>query len=183
MASTRIVIETPLTATQDAANLRLNGTGSWRNVFALLSWLRGFAKGTRRGNMLLKQGAVKATGSVAITGRPTADETMVVAGVTLTAKDSGANGTTQFNTSNTDTLVTAQNLAACINANTTLNKFLSASAAGAHPSSTVTITCIVPGLIGNGLILTESMTNVAVTAFASGTDGTAYNLTLGQVIA
>lgn len=178
MALTRIVIETPLTAAQDLANLRMNGTGSWRNVFSLMSWLRGFAKGTRRGNMLVKSGAVRATGAITFTGRPVADETLTVCNVTLTAKDSGANGTTQFNTSLTDS-TTATNLAACINANTSLTGKVTATAL----LGVVTITAVVPGLSGNGLDLTENMTTTAKTAFAGGTDGTAYSLTLGQVIA
>lgn len=177
MAFTRLVIESPLTATQDLANLRMNGTGSWRNVFRLMDWLRGFAKGTRSGSMLVKIGAVKATGTVTFTGRPTANETMTVLNQTLTAKDSGANGTTQFNTDVALVAVTAASLAACINANTSLTGKVTATSA----LGVVTITAVVPGLIGNGLDLTESMSNTTAAAFASGTDGTAFSLTLGRV--
>lgn len=177
MALTRIVIDTPLTATQDAANLRMNGTGSWRNVFRLAAWLRGFVKGTRRGNMRVKVGTVQAVGLITFTGRPVADETLTVCNQTLTAKDSGANGTTQFDTAVSNT-TTATNCAACINANTSLTGKVTATS----NLGVVTITAVVPGLSGNGLDLTEAMTTTAVTAFASGTDGTAFNLTLGKVI-
>jgi hypothetical protein len=96
-----------------------------------------------------------------------ADDTVTVANTVLTAKASGANGTTQFN-KETDATVTATNLAACINANTTLNKFVSASSA----AGVVTITSLVKGVVGNGLALaTSDATAFALVAFASGAGG------------
>jgi phage tail sheath gpL-like len=77
----------------------------------------------------------------------TADDTITVLGVTLTAKASGANGTTQFNAI-TSNAIMATNLAACINANTTLSKYVTATAA----SEVVTITSNVKGSVGNYLI-------------------------------
>lgn len=179
MSLSRIVIDTPLTATQDLANLRMNGTGSWHNVFRLMDWLRGFAKGTRQGNMKVKVGAVRATGLITSTGSASDAETMTVCNVTLTAKTSGAvaaNG--EFNISGT-VGTQATNIAAAINAVSTLTGKVTATAA----LGVVTVTAVVPGLSGNGLDLTEALTNVTVTAFASGTDGTAYNLTLGKLLA
>lgn len=178
MALNRLVISTPLTTAQDAANLRLNGTGSWRNIFALLSWLRGFAKGTRSGFMLLKVGAVRATATITSTGTATNAETMTLCNATLTAKTSGsvaANG--EFDISGT-VGTQAANIAAAINAFTSLTgKVTATSLAGV-----VTVTAVVPGLMGNGLDITEALTNVTKTAFTGGTDGTAYNLTLGSLI-
>jgi hypothetical protein len=160
----------------------MNGTGSWHNVFRLMDYLRGFAKGTRRGSMLVKSGAVKASGTVTFTSTgPVNDETMVVAGQTITAKTSATPGELEFTRSNTPS-VDATNLAALLNSHTAFAGVVTASAA----SGVVTIKAAVPGLIGNTLTLTESMTNTAVSGsgtLASGTDGTAYNLTLGQVIA
>lgn len=178
MSLQRIVIETPLTATQDAANLRLNGTGSWRNVFALLSWLRGFAKGTRRGNMKVKVGTVQATATITSTGAAVAAETVTVANIVLTAVASGAvpaNG--EWNVSATPT-VQAASIALAINSIATLTGKVTATSA----LGVVTITSVVPGLMGNGLQISEAATNVTNTAFVSGTDGTAYNLTLGQLL-
>lgn len=177
MALNRLVIETPLTTAQDAAVMRLNGTGSWRNIFALLSWLRGFAKGTRRGNMKLKVGAVRATGLVTFGGLPVADETVTIGNVVFTAKDSGATGN-QFNIG-ANVTAHAANLTTAINASANLTGKITATSS----EGVVTLTAVVPGLMGNALALSESMSNTTVTAFASGTDGTAYNLTLGQVIA
>lgn len=176
MALHRLVINTNLTATQDAANMRLNGTGSYTNVARLVDWLRGFVIGNRTGNMLIKVGAVQATGLVTFTGAPTADETVTIGNVVFTAKDSGATGN-QFNIGGSVT-ATALNLATAINASANLTGKITAS-----PNlGVVTLTSVVPGLIGNALALSESMSNTTVTAFASGTDGTAYNMTLGKAI-
>ena len=179
MARTRIVIETPLTAAQDLANLRMNGTGSWRNVFSLMSWLRGFAKGTRRGNMLVKSGAVRATGAITSTGASTAADTVTLCNVILTAVASGANPAVgEWNVSGT-VATQATSIALAINTVSTLTGKVTALAS----SGVVTVTAVVPGLMGNGLQLSESADNLTITAFSGGTDGTAYNLTLGQVIA
>lgn len=178
MALTRVVIDTPLTATQDLANVRMNGSDSWHNVFRLMDWLRGFAKGTRQGNMLVKVGAVRATGAITSTGTASNGETATVCNVTLTAKTSGAVAASgEFNISGT-VATQATNIAAAINAVSTLTGKVTASAS----AGVVTITAVVPGLAGNGLDLTESLTNVTKTAFSGGTDGTAYSLTLGKVI-
>ncbi len=41
----------------------------------------------------------------------------------------------------------------------------------------VTITAVVPGLVGNGLALSAgTLSNVTAAAFASGSDGTSYTL-------
>ncbi len=105
---------------------------------------------------------VAATGSVVFGGLPVADETMVVAGVTFTAKASGATGA-QFNIGGTAT-ITAQNFKAAVNALASTASLVVGSGSGA----TITLTSRLPGVAGNGLILTESMTNVTVVAFSGG---------------
>lgn len=182
MAYTRIVVDTPLTATQDAANLKLNGTGSWYNVKRLVDWMRTFVNGSRSANMRVKVGAVKATGTVTFTSTgPVNDETMVVAGSTITAKTSATPGELEFTRSNTPN-VDAVNLAALLNSHSAFTGIVTAEVTA---TGVVTISAAVPGLIGNKLTLTESMTNTAVSGsgtLASGTDGTSYNLTLGKVL-
>ena len=179
MALTRLVIETPLTAAQDLRLQNLNGTGSWRNVFQFLSYLRGFAKGTRRGNMKIKSGAVRAAGAITSTGIATAADTVTVANVVLTAVASGANPVVgEWNISAT-VGTQATSIALAINSIATLTGIVTATS----NAGVVTVTAVVPGLMGNGLALAENASNVGVTAFSGGTDGTAYNLTLGQVIA
>jgi hypothetical protein len=119
------------------------------------------------GRINVVTGAVQAAGTITFTGRPTADQTLTVSGITLTAKDSGANGTTEFDTSASSVSVTAANLAATINANTTLNKIVVATSA----LGVVTVTVRAPGLVGNYLIaLTESMDNTTTVTYAGGAE-------------
>src|SRR5262245_43336999 len=63
--------------------------------------------GGRGINTVIYTGAISASGLITFTGRPTADETLTICNTTLTAKDSGANGTTQFNTDASLIAVTA----------------------------------------------------------------------------
>lgn len=178
MALTRLIIETPGTVAQDKAAMFLNGAGSWRNVFQFLEYLRGFAKGTRRGNFKVKQGPVKATATITSTGISVNNETMSLCNVTLTAKTSGAvaaNG--EFNISAV-VATQAASIAAAINAVSTLTGICVATSL----AGVVTVTASVPGLVGNGLQISESLSNVTITAFASGTDGTAFDFVLGQAL-
>jgi hypothetical protein len=110
---------------------------------------------------------VAASAAVAIThANVTNGDTVTIGNVVITAATSG-NGTTSW-TIGADATADAVAMAACINANTTLNKIVSASAA----TGTVTITSVVKGVIGNALALTTSdATAFGLTAFASGAGG------------
>lgn len=117
-------------------------------------------------------GAVQATGLVTFTGAPSADETVTICNVVFTAKASGATGN-QFNIGGSIT-ATALNLATAINASSSLSGIVTAS-----PNvGVVTLTAVVPGTMGNGLGLSETLSNATVTAFSGGTDGTAYSIDL-----
>ena len=67
----------------------------------------------------------------------------------------------------TNATVTAANLAALINANTTTNKLFSATSA----AGVVTVTCLTPGLIGNLMTLASSSVGYAASG-ATLTGGT-----------
>lgn len=178
MALHRIILNTELTATQDAAIAQFNGTDSWYNAKRLLQWLRGYILGTRNANCLVKVGAVQATGAITSTGASVAAQTITVCNVVLAAVASGANPALgEWNVSAT-VETQATSIALAINTISTLTGKVTASV----NAGVVTVTSVVPGLIGNGLQLSESADNLTVTAFANGTDGTAYNLTLGKVI-
>lgn len=77
-------------------------------------------------------------------------DTLTVAGTALAAKASVANQS-QFLIGATDTAYAA-NVAACINAHTTLQKIVKATSS----AGTLTIQCKVPGPIGNALTLAEA---------------------------
>ena len=111
-------------------------------------------------------GPVSATSTwtFASTG-PTNTQTCTVANITFTAVTSGATGN-QFNISSTPATVAA-NFAAAINGSTNLKGICTANAV----SGVVTLTSVVPGLIGNGIQTgVGTLSNVTVVAFgASGT--------------
>ena len=125
---------------------------------------------------------VKAS-ATATCGSVIATDTVVIGGTTLTAVANGATPTAvQFRIGTgggaTQDGLCATNLAACINANTTLNKFVSASAAAAI----VTITALNFGVVGNKITLTSTGGTITVTGsgfFTSGAGddvaGTAYS--------
>lgn len=170
-----MILSVPVSAQTFMDKVRISASSSRQSFNRIASYMEAIAGGPYAGSMSIAQGAVQAAGSVTFTGRPTADQTMVVCNTTLTAKDSGADGTTQFNTSGSDVGVTATNLAACINANTTLNKIVSASSA----LGVVTITAIVPGVVGNAFQLSEGMDNTTASAFANGSNGTLVTISNG----
>ncbi len=120
-------------------------------------------------------GPVAATATITSTGTATAAETMLVCNQTLTAETSGAVAALgQFNISGT-VATQAANIAAAINALPALKNQVSATSA----LGVVTVTSLVPGTIGNGLQISESLTNVTATAFSGGTDATVITLHKG----
>ena len=110
---------------------------------------------------------VAASGTVTIThANVTNGDTVTIGGTVITAATSG-NGTTSW-TIGADATADGTAMAACINANTTLNKFLVASAA----AGVVTLTCTIKGVIGNAIVLaTSDATAFALVAMASGAGG------------
>ncbi len=111
-------------------------------------------------------GPVAATATITSTGTATNSETMLVCNQTLTAETSGADPTLgQFNISGT-VGTQAANIAKAINQLPALKNQVSATSS----LGVVTVTSLVPGTIGNGLQISESLTNVTATAFAGGTD-------------
>lgn len=167
MASITVNLKIPNAA---AADLAVSGERR-KCVTNLINILKAFASGAKLINMdvtVSSSNPVAASGSIVLSYSDIdADDTVTIGGVTLTAKASGANGTTQFN-KQTSATVTAENLATCINANTTLNKHVVASAA----TGTVTVTAKMKGSIGNLIVMsTSDATAFALTQMASGTGG------------
>lgn len=156
---------------QSECDLSMGGLDAANN-FA--SYIAGLAGGVNIGaNLAFKVGAVAAAGTLTVSaGGSVADETCSILNVTLTAKASST-ANNEFSISATAATQAAA-MAAAINASTSLaGKVTATSLLGV-----VTITAVVPGLSGNGMQLSESLTNVAASAFAAGTDGTAYSITL-----
>ena len=111
---------------------------------------------------------VRATNTLTLTYASISNnDTCVVAGTTLTCVTGTPSGGAQFK-KQTDATVTAGNLVACVNANTTLNKLMVAS----NVAGVVTLTLIAFGAIGNQTPLVGS-TGIVVGAatFANGAGG------------
>lgn len=171
MSIHRIVLDVPETTQQFQDRLQM---GSEPKIAAVSigNYFQAMAGGVRLGTVSALVGAVQATGAVTFTGLPSNNETMSVCGVTLTAVSGTPTGN-QFQIG-ADATATATNLRNLINSQSTLNKIVVATS----NAGVVTLTCLVPGVIGNGLQLSESLSNATITAFASGAEGTAYTLDL-----
>lgn len=139
-----------------------------------ISWfLSDLVRGAWNSNIQVFQGGVYATGTATL-ATVIATNTLVIGGVTLTCVNSGATSV-QFNKGTTDT-GTATNLAAAINALTTINKVVQASSSGA----VVTIVSLYPGTIGNLITLSAGGGTITVgAALTGGTDGTKGDISHG----
>jgi hypothetical protein len=137
------------------------------SLLNLASLCRGLAAGAEVGDWDLscRASAVAATGVITFTGLPVADEIVTVGNVVFTAKAS-AGSAVQFTIGGTAN-ATAVNLAAVLNAHTTVSKYVSAAVTA---TGVITLTALVPGVAGNAFQLSEGMSNATITAFAGGSE-------------
>jgi hypothetical protein len=165
--TTTIRITHPETAAQMDDLTRVGSAKAF--LAQLQNYLDKVQSGAIAGNVtvLAQVGAtagVKASATATCAAVQAAD-TVTIAGTALTAiADNGTPTAVQFKIGSgggaTQNGQCATNLAACINANTTLNKLVSASAAAA----VVTVTALNPGLVGSKLTFVSSDgTRLAVT--------------------
>lgn len=175
MSLLRVLIDTDGTTNATLVDqLRMVATDPKASIIRLAQYLEGITQGVPNASLKVATNPVQATGVVTFTGDPSADETVTIANVVFTAKASGATGN-QFNIG-ANVTAHAANLAAAINASANLaGKVTATSLLGV-----VTLTAVVPGVSGNGLALSESMSNTTVTAFASGSDGVETTLSSGK---
>lgn len=175
MALVRLLIDSNGTTAdfKSQCNLAMGGLDA-ANSFA--DYIGGLLGGSIIGASLsFAVGAVQAAGTVtfASTG-PTNGQTCTIAGVTFTAVTSGATGN-QFNISATPATVAA-NLASAINAATSLAGIVTASS----NLGVTTITSVVPGTIGNGVVIANvDLSNATFSTLANGANGTATVIDLG----
>lgn len=171
---TRLVIDSPLTADGFKSQCDLS-PGEIPALQDFENYVSGLISGNQMATLAFKVAAVKASGTITQTSTGAAnDQTLTIAGITFTAKTSGASGN-EWNRNNT-VATSATNLAAAINASADLTGIVTATSA----LGVVTVTAVVPGLIGNGLVMANvDCSNTTVVSFASGTDGTAYTISRG----
>lgn len=128
------------------------------------------------GAVLTETGAAAATGTITIATNLEADETVVVNGVTLTAKASGAVGEAQFNVGASAAL-TAASLADCLNASHNPALGLATYTAS---SEVITVAYKAKGVEGNDFTLAVGTAGVSLTlsgaTLAGGTAATSSRL-------
>jgi phage tail sheath gpL-like len=162
-------------ATFLAKTLPINTDGH-RSFVNLSSYFAAIAGAVYSGKAHEVTGAVQATATMTSTGIATDSETASVANVTLTAKTSGADYTAgEFDISAT-VADQAANIAKAINMTSDFAGIVTATSA----LGVTTITAVAPGTAGNGLQISESLTNVTATAFSGGVDGHTYDFNVGQ---
>lgn len=172
----KILMSVPDSSTTMKNILQLNTSANQVDVNNLDKLIGDMVDGSQRSYTKVSTGAIQAAGSITFTGAPVAAETLSIANVTFTARASGATGN-EFNIGGTVT-ITATNLAAAVNASSDLSGLVSATSL----AGVVTLTAVQPGKTGNGLQLSESMTNTTSSAFASGSDGTQVAVNFGAAL-
>lgn len=171
---TRLVINNVQSSTFLKNNFASNSVPAINQVNKLEQFFGGMANRVYPGTISQNFNAVQATSTftIASTG-PTNGEVCTIANVTLTAT-TATTSNNHFVLSTTPTTC-ATNMAACINASTDLAGIVTATSA----LGVVTITAVVPGVIGNGIETgVGTFANTTVAGFANGTDGTATTITL-----
>jgi phage tail sheath gpL-like len=129
------------------------------------NYLKNCISGAHPAVIQTKINAVKASGTITLSSH-VATNTVTVNGIPFTCVASGATGN-QYNVGADDT-ETAVNLAAALNANTTLDGMLVATSA----LGVVTVTALVPGELGNAITLAISANgSVSAARMAGGTNG------------
>ena len=159
-----------------ASNPHTDGADSPDAINTIAAFMQAQVLG-RGINVVLWDQAVAATGTGTFTGAATADQTMLIAGVTFTAKASPDEDAEEYLASAT-VADEAASLARAINNSTSLNGVVSATSS----EGVVTITCDVPGLIGNGIATVDVDTanfTFAQATLAGGTQSDYSTLSAG----
>ncbi len=173
MSLQRLVINTGNSTAADFKSVCDLSPGDLPANQNLENYIGALSGGNQSALMEMKVGAVQATATIVNAAAAVAAETMSLLNITLTARaaDPAAN---EFVLSATPA-TQAANIAAAINSSAS---FTGKVTAAVTSGGTVTVTSVVPGVMGNGLQISESMTGVTVTQFTSGSDGTAYTIDL-----
>lgn len=172
MSLQTIVIDTSLTADgfESVCPLAALGLPALQSLEQYFAMLQGGLQSTN--SLLVSVGATAAAGTFTFSSTgPTNNQTCTICGITFTAKTS-ASSENEFTVSATPATV-ATNLKNAINASSDLEGIVTAESA----LGVVTVTAVVPGLMGNGLVIDAgTLSNTVVVTPAGGSDGTQYSL-------
>ena len=175
MSLQRLIINTG-SLTEDGFLSKVNlASGPQESAISLSEFVAALPAGFNSSLLSLNTGAVQASATITSTGTAANTETMTLCKETLTAVTSGAvPADGEFNISAV-VATQAASIAAAINAVVALQGIVTATSA----LGVVTVTAVVPGLIGNGLEAVDvNLANVAVADFSGGLDGTAHSIDL-----
>lgn len=141
-------------------------------IATLFNRLKG---GQEKGKFTIQTSAsapVRATGTIGgAYAKLVATDKVTIAGTDMACVVTGTPTAAQF-LKVTNLYTTMVNLAAAINANTTLNKLVYATASGnGSTTGTVTLTCLVPGVIGNLVATTVAVSDAGLTIGAATLEG------------
>lgn len=181
MSLIRIVLSTPLTADQVAAELNLKGVAvdGARDRESLGKFIQR-NKGEGLSAIVVMDG-VRASLNGTFTGDPTAGQALTINGVAFTARASGAVAD-EFNIT---TGANAAPLAAAINASTSA-KIIGQVRAEVVSAQVIKLEAIVPGTGGNLFTASENLDNFTLaggaTALSGGTEDAPVNIENGQAV-
>lgn len=143
------------------------------------------AQGAYASNLKMAYNCVAATGTITVTGTGTNGDTLTLLGTVITMVTSGAlPASNQINIGGSVTAV-ANQIVGLINGTTALSPNSWAGLVYAsNVAGVITVTCLIPGVIGNKLVATtKSSTALTITAdigvAIAGTEGTAATFKSG----
>ena len=172
MSFATLVIQSPLSAVGLTSVLDL-APGQLPALNNLINYMGGVAGGLQPAHLSVDVGSVKAAATLTVSAGGSAnDEICTIANVVFTAKTTGATGN-QFNISAT-AATQAASMVVAFNASADLAGIVTASAL----LGVITLTAVIPGVSGNAIQLSEGLANVALVAFAAGSNGTSYTIDL-----
>jgi len=150
----------------------------------LLRYFNGLSGGAKKASVAVGYSSVQASGTVTFSGTGAANDTILVNGVTFTAKASGA-GANEWNVG-ASAAASGDNLAAAINASVTalVSGYVTAVSDGA---GVVTITAVRPGINGNCMTIAEGVDSGSAMAVSGarltgGTSGTEVTYYFGSAV-
>lgn len=150
------------------------------DVAKFVNYFSALGSGVRRASVEVDLAAVQASGTITFSGTGAANDTILINGVTFTAKASGATGN-EWNVGASATLSAAA-LAAAINASATA--LVSGLVSAAAVSGVVTITALRAGVDGNAVTIAEGVDSgnamaVSGARLTGGSKGTITTLKFG----
>lgn len=171
----RLDIQLSKNAADVVSELKLvTAVGSKTTLSRLASLLSGMIAGAISSSWKIVTGAVRATGTVTFSSW-VATDTVTIGAVVLTGSAAPANENQFLSTGNDAADAVA--FAACVNAHSVLSKICSVAT---PTTATATVTCLVPGAIGNQVALAISAHgSVSAATLTGGVDGTSASLSCG----